>query len=195
MSNGTTTTTEPPPTVTTPVNPTPTPQSDPAFVPSPLQPPVPAKDPWEEDAFKAEVAAAGFPGSPQADSAWMAAFYKFKSGGAAATQPGATTSPGTTTQPAGTTPPPAAAAPTVTALNPSSTPANTDVTVNITGTGFDSGAKVMVGPTEVSPTGTPTPTDLSVLIHAVDISIAGAVEISVKNGDGQTSNTMSLTLT
>jgi hypothetical protein len=79
MSNGTETT-EPPLSVTTPVNPTPTPQSDPAFVPSPLQPPVPAKEPWEEDAFKAEVAAAGFPGSPQADSAWMIALYKFKSG-------------------------------------------------------------------------------------------------------------------
>src|SRR4029077_10724874 len=134
MSNGTTTT-EPPPTVTTPVNPTPTPTSDPAFVPSPLQAPAPPKDPWEEDAFKQEVAAAGFPGSPQADSAWMAALYKFKSGGA-------TTQPGTTTPPAGTTP---AAAPTLTALNPSNTPANADITVSITGTGFDSGAKVMVG--------------------------------------------------
>ena len=185
MSNGTTTT-EPPPTVTTPVNPTPTPQSDPAFVPSPLQPPVPAKDPWEEDAFKAEVAAAGFPGSPQTDAAWMAALYKFKGGTAATTQPG------TTTPPAGTTP---AAAPTLTALNPSSTPANADVTVAITGTGFDSGAKVMVGPTAISPTGAPTPTNLSVLIRAADISIPGAVQISVKNGDGQTSNTMSLTLT
>src|SRR4029077_894779 len=117
MSNGTTTT-EPPPTVTTPVNPTPTPQSDPAFVPSPLQPPVPAKDPWEEDAFKTEVAAAGFPGSPQTDSAWRAALYKLKGGTAATTQPG------TTTPPAGTTP---AAAPTLTALNPSSTSANADV--------------------------------------------------------------------
>jgi IPT/TIG domain len=184
MSNGTTTT-EPPRSPTIPVNPTPTPQSDPAFVPSPLQPPVPAKDPWEEDAFKAEVAAAGFPGSPQADSAWMAALYKFKSGGAT-TQPG-TTTPGATTTPA--------AAPTVTALNPSSTPANADVTVNITGTGFDAGAKVMVGPTEASPTGTPTATDLSVLIPAAGISMPGAVEISVKNGDGQTSNAMSLTLT
>jgi hypothetical protein len=80
-------------------------------------------------------------------------------------------------------------------LNPSSTPANADVTVSITGTGFDSGAKVMVGPTEIAPTGTPTATDLSVLIPAADISIAGAVQISVKNGDGQTSNAMNLTLT
>lgn len=128
--------------------------------------------PWEEEAFKKEVASAGFPGSPQADSAWLSALYKFKSG--------------TTTPPA---------APTLTVLNPNSTPANANVTVAITGTGFDSGAKVMIGPTEVSPTGTPTPTDLSVLIPAADISIPGAVQISVKNGDGQTSNTMSLTLT
>jgi hypothetical protein len=132
---------------------------------------VPLSYPWEEDAFKAEVVAAGFPGSPQTDSAFVAALFKFKSGGAAA------------------------AAPSVTALNPNSTPANADVTLSITGTGFDSGAQVMVGPTAISPTGAPTPTNLSVLIPAADISIAGAVQISVKNGDGQTSNTMSLTLT
>jgi len=128
--------------------------------------------PWEEEAFKKEVAAAGFPGSPQADSAWLSALHKFKS---------VTTTP--------------AAAPTLTALNPSSTPANVDVTLAITGTAFDSGAKVMVGPTAISPTGSQTSTDLSVLIPAADISIPGAVQISVKNGDGQTSNTMSLTLT
>jgi len=81
MSDEPTTTEAPPLTVTNPVNPTPTPQSDPAFVPSPLQPPVPPKEPWEEDAFKAEVAAAGFPGSPQTDQAFMAALFKFKSGG------------------------------------------------------------------------------------------------------------------
>jgi hypothetical protein len=81
MPDETTTTEAPPLTVTNPVNPTSTPQSDPAFVPSPLQPPVPPKDPWEEDAFKAEVAAAGFPGSPQTDGAFMAALFKFKGGG------------------------------------------------------------------------------------------------------------------
>jgi len=128
--------------------------------------------PWDEEAFKQEIAAAGFPGSPQADNAWRSALYKFKS---------VTTTP--------------AAAPTLTGLNPASTPANVDVTVAITGTGFDSGAKVMVGPTEISPTGTPTATALSVLIPAANISIPGAVQISVKNGDGQLSNTMSLTLT
>jgi len=128
--------------------------------------------PWEDEAFKTEIAAAGFPGSPQTDSAWLAGLYKFKT---------ETTTP--------------SAAPTLTALNPASTPANVDVTVAITGTGFDSGAKVMVGPTEVSPTGTPTPTAFSVLIPAADISIPGAVQISVKNGGGQTSNMMSLTLT
>ena len=191
MSNGTTTATEPPPTITTPVNPAPTPQSDPAFVPSPLQQTQPPADPWDTPEFRAEVAAAGFPGSPQTDLAFMAALHKFKGGattGAATT--GAAPAGGTTT--GGTT---TAAAPTVTALNPNSTPANADVTLNITGTGFDSGAKVMVGPAEVSPTGTPTATDLSVLIPASNISNPGAVEVSVKNGDGQTSNVMSFTLT
>jgi hypothetical protein len=88
-----------------------------------------------------------------------------------------------------------APAPTISALNPNTGPANTDVTVEITGTGFDSGASVMVGATKLSPVATPTPTDLSVLIPAADIAAAGPVQISVKNSDGQTSGSATFTAT
>jgi hypothetical protein len=154
------------------------PDQQPAFTPSLSQEVSPISNPWDEDqGFKDLMEAKIFscPGSNAGDYAflaWLYDFYQASSGGAAP-----------------------AAAPTVTALNPNTAPANADVTVAITGTGFDASAKVMVGPTEVSPTGTPTPTDLSVLIPAADISIPGAVDISVKNGDGQTSNVISLTLT
>jgi hypothetical protein len=149
----------------------------PAFTPSPFQEVSSVSNPWDSDqGFKDLVQTRGYscPGSNVGDyafTAWLYAFYLDATGAA-----------------------PPAAAPTVTALNPSSTPANADVTLAITGTGFDSGAHVMVGPTEVSPTGTPTPTDLSVLVPAATISIAGAVDITVKNGDGQLSNVTSLTL-
>jgi hypothetical protein len=94
MADETTTTQEPPPSPTVPVNPNPSNQSDPAFVPSPLQqnPPV-TENPWDDPAFKSEVAAAGFPGSPQTDGAFMAALYKFKSGGATTPGSGETTPP------------------------------------------------------------------------------------------------------
>jgi hypothetical protein len=178
-----TTTIQEPPSPTVPVNSNPSNQSDPAFVPSPLQqsPPV-TENPWDAPAFKSEVAAAGFPGSPQTDGAFMAALYKFKSGGATTPTPdtGATTP---------------SAAPVLSALEPDTAPANADITVNVTGTGFDASAKVLVGTTELSPTGTPTPTALSVLIPAADIANAGTVELSVKNGDGQTSNQKTFTLT
>jgi hypothetical protein len=53
----------------------------PAFVPSPLQQePAGEKAPWQTDEFKAKIAAAGFPGSPQTDEAWLIALYKFSGG-------------------------------------------------------------------------------------------------------------------
>jgi hypothetical protein len=38
------------------------------------------KAPWQTDEFKAKIAAAGFPGSPQTDEAWLIALYKFSGG-------------------------------------------------------------------------------------------------------------------
>jgi hypothetical protein len=53
----------------------------PAFVPAPSQQgPAGEKAPWQTDEFKAKIAAAGFPGSPQTDEAWLIALYKFSGG-------------------------------------------------------------------------------------------------------------------
>jgi hypothetical protein len=44
------------------------------------QEPAGEKAPWQTDEFKAKIAAAGFPGSPQTDEAWLIALYKFSGG-------------------------------------------------------------------------------------------------------------------
>jgi hypothetical protein len=90
---------------------------------------------------------------------------------------------------------PKPAAPTLSALNPSSAPANAAVTVNITGTGFDTGVKALVGTTQLTPMGTPTHTAFSVIIPATAIATAGICALSVKNGDGQLSNALNFTVT
>lgn len=86
-------------------------------------------------------------------------------------------------------------APVLTAISPYSTPANANMTLAVRGRGFDRGVVVMVGPTSISPVGAPTSTDATVQVPAANISIAGAVNITVKNSDGQVSNILSLTLT
>jgi hypothetical protein len=90
---------------------------------------------------------------------------------------------------------PKPAAPTLVALNPNTAPANIDVTVNITGTGFDAGAKAVIGTTALSPMGSPTQTAFSVVIPAAQIATAGAHAVSVKNGDGQLSNAINFSVT
>jgi hypothetical protein len=90
---------------------------------------------------------------------------------------------------------PKPAAPTLVALNPNTAPANADVTVNITGTGFDAGAKVVIGTTQLSPMGTVTQTAFSVLIPAAQIATTGIHAVSVKNGDGQLSNAINFSVT
>jgi hypothetical protein len=90
---------------------------------------------------------------------------------------------------------PKPSAPTLSALNPNTAPANVDVTVNMTGTGFDAGVKAVIGTTALSPMGTPTPSAFSVLIPAANIATAGTVQVSVKNGDGQLSNALNFTVT
>ena len=91
--------------------------------------------------------------------------------------------------------PPPAAPPTVTALNPATGPANTDITVDITGTGFDTGATVNIGTAHSIVPSNITPTDISVLIKAVNIAAAGTLAVSVTNGDGQESNAVNFTVT
>jgi IPT/TIG domain-containing protein len=90
------------------------------------------------------------------------------------------------------TPPPA---PAITVLSPATGPANTDITVNITGTGFDSRATVNIGTAFGLIPSSVTPTDLSVLVQAVNIAQAGTLAMSVTNGDGQVSNSLDFTVT
>jgi hypothetical protein len=90
---------------------------------------------------------------------------------------------------------PKPAAPTLVALNPTTAPANLDVTVNITGTGFDLGATILIGASVLSPIGTPTQTAFSAVIPAADIATAGTRAVSVKNGDGQLSNAINFSVT
>jgi IPT/TIG domain len=90
---------------------------------------------------------------------------------------------------------PKPAAPTVIALNPNTASANADVTVNIAGTGFDAGAKAVIGTTALSPMGTVTQTAFSVVIPAAQIATAGTRAVSVKNGDGQLSNAINFSVT
>jgi hypothetical protein len=83
--------------------------------------------------------------------------------------------------------------PTITVLSPNSAPANADVTVSITGTGFTPGATVSVGIAFGHvPTGI-TPTLLSLVIPAKNIEFAGVLPVKVVNGDGQESNILDFT--
>jgi hypothetical protein len=91
--------------------------------------------------------------------------------------------------------PPAAPPPAITTLTPATGPANTDITVDITGTGFDSGATVNIGTAHSIAPSNITPTDITVLIKAVNIAAAGTLAVSVTNGDGQVSNALDFTAT
>jgi hypothetical protein len=83
--------------------------------------------------------------------------------------------------------------PTITALSPNSAPANADVTVTITGTGFRPGATVTVGiALGHVPTGI-TPTELSLVIPAKNIEFPGVLPVKVVNSDGQESNILDFT--
>jgi hypothetical protein len=88
-----------------------------------------------------------------------------------------------------------APAPVITALAPATGPANTDITVVITGTGFDAGATVNIGSAfGLVPTSN-TPTELSVLVQAVNIAQPGTLPVSVQNWDGQVSNAIDFVVT
>jgi IPT/TIG domain len=95
-------------------------------------------------------------------------------------------------------PPPAEVGPppTVTVLNPATGPANTDITVSITGTGFGAGATVNIGTAHSLVPTNITPTDLTVLFSgAAHIQYPGVLPVSVQNADGQVSNTLDFTVT
>jgi hypothetical protein len=89
-----------------------------------------------------------------------------------------------------------AEAPTITVLSPDTGPAATDITVDITGTGFAAGATVNIGVAYSLPPISVTPTDLSVLFSgAAHIQFPGVLPVSVKNSDGQVSNAIDFTVT
>jgi hypothetical protein len=88
-----------------------------------------------------------------------------------------------------------AAAPTITSLTPDTGLANADITVAISGTGFDAGATVDVAGTTLSPELGATATALSVLIPSAVISSAGSVQVAVQNPDAQWSNALPFTVT
>ena len=194
---------------TVPPNPAPTPTSDPAFVPSPMQqmPPVAATDDAmdSDEGFQKFYAANIYnaPGSHAGDHAfkvWLYNVYKGQSGGSSpapavpSTQPASTTAPTTTpstTEPAST---PAAAAPTVTSIAPDSAFANHDLDLVVTGTGFDTGAKIVFAGVEQTSTVTDT-TSVKATVPAASIQNPGTSDVSVKNSDGTESNKVTFTAT
>jgi len=90
---------------------------------------------------------------------------------------------------------PALPTPVLTALAPDTGPANTDITLGLTGTDFDSLASVNIGSAYGLIPSSITPTELSVLVEAVNIAQPGTLGVSVKNPDGQVSNAMDFTAT
>jgi hypothetical protein len=85
--------------------------------------------------------------------------------------------------------------PTISALSPNTGPANADITVDITGTGFDSSATVNIGTAHMLVPISVTPTDLHVLIKAINITQAGVLPVSVQNAGPQVSNQLNFTVT
>jgi hypothetical protein len=149
------------------------PDEQPAFAPN-LSKEV-TSNPWDDDqGFQALLKAKIYscPGSYGGDNAffgWLYDFYLAAGGGLPA--------------------------PTLTALNPSTALAGADVTVDITGTGFDAGVTVNIGAAYgLTPTSA-TATDLTVPIAAVNIRFPGVLPVSVKNGDGQYSSPLDFTVT
>ena len=149
------------------------PDEQPAFTPNLSQ--AVTSNPWDNDqGFQALLKAKIYscPGSYGGDNAffgWLYDFYLAAGGGLPA--------------------------PTLTTLNPSTAPAGADVTVDITGTGFDSGATVNIGTAYGLVPTSATATNLSVLIKAVNIAFPGTLPVSVKNGDGQYSAPLDFTVT
>jgi hypothetical protein len=86
--------------------------------------------------------------------------------------------------------------PTITALTPSTGPAATDITVDITGTGFAAAVTVNIGAAHSLAPISVTPTDLSVLFSGAEhIAYPGVLPVSVENPDGQVSSTLDFTVT
>jgi len=90
------------------------------------------------------------------------------------------------------------APPTLSSISPKHVRANTNASVNLTGTAFDpTTVKALVIATQLTPSGTPatTATFLNVVITASLIPTSGSfVQVSVVNGSGALSNALNLYL-
>jgi IPT/TIG domain len=86
-------------------------------------------------------------------------------------------------------------APVLSALNPATAPAGADLTLDLTGTGFDPGATVNVGVAYGLVPSSVSATSLSVLVKALNVALAGTLAVSVLNSDRKQSNELPLTLT
>ena len=83
----------------------------------------------------------------------------------------------------------------ITSLTPNSVVQNANTSITIAGAGFATGATVNLGsafglvPTSI------TPTSLVVPVEAINIAQAGTLAMSVKNPNGEVSNSLDLTVT
>jgi hypothetical protein len=90
---------------------------------------------------------------------------------------------------------PALPAPVLDALAPDTGPANTDITLALTGSGFEDGATVNIGVAHSLVPSSLTATDLSVVVEAVNIAEPGTLPVSVQNWDGQVSSAIDFVVT
>jgi hypothetical protein len=97
---------------------------------------------------------------------------------------------------AGVPGPPPAEPPAITALNPASGPAAADITIGITGSGFDAGVTVNIGAAYGLVPLSKNTDHLSVLFSGTaHIAYPGVLPVSVTNADGQRSNALDFTVT
>jgi hypothetical protein len=85
--------------------------------------------------------------------------------------------------------------PTLTSITPNTGPANTDVTIAIVGTDFDSGAILIFGTAYASPSAPATPTGMSVDMGAAALPQPGTIMVNVRNSNGLDSNALPFTAT
>jgi hypothetical protein len=140
-----------------------------------LEAPEAKSNPWDGDqAFQDLLASTIYacPGSYGGDYAFLAWLYSFYQGATGA-----------------------APVPTLTALSPDTAPANADVTVDLTGTGFDAKSTVNIGSAYGLIPSNATATDLTVLVEAVNIAQPGVLAMSVLNTGGKISNSIDFTVT
>ena len=86
-------------------------------------------------------------------------------------------------------------APVLTTMNPTTGANSVAVDVSLSGSGFDSGAVVLVGSTAVTPETRQGNSGLSFLMTAALIPAAGSYNVAVKNASGLTSAALVFTAT